>query len=648
MLAFLRRVFVGSWLGRVLAVLIFLSFAAWGMGGFFSDLFSSGVGAGNVAEVGGQQITGTDLERVYRRGLASAAQSQNLTDPTSLPYAQKRYIATTALRQLEAQAAIAVAAKRIGVVVPDAVLRQRILDEKAFAGPNGQFDRSLFEQRLRNAAFTQDQFVTILRGEEQANALMQPVRIGGYAPAELVRRAFDYAAEQRVLDMRIVPFATTPPAAPDESVLHRVFDNNRSAFTAPEYRRIKLVLLSPDTIARTVDVTDAEEHHAYDELITRYQVPEKRSVQILIAPDQARATQIAAAWHAGASWADLQKPVYGATPIALTDATQSSIPSPDLAKQVFAAQTGAVTGPVKTDAGWVVLLVSKVTPPLNRSFDQVKDELRQLIGKDKAQNLIAPRVQKLQDAIAGGGLDAIPSDLGADAAEGTLDAQGMTQAGEPAPLPGTDAVRKAMIAQAFRTPVGQAPVLTQGPDGSWFALAVESITPASQLSFVQAAEKVRAFWQQQQIRRDAEQQAAALLHRAQTMNGIAAASAGQPGLQTGLVVRRGQMDGPVPPTVAQLAFTLKQGESTMLEVPNGFAVLTLTAIRHPDQNTDKLSYQRIHYGLDSAIADDIELTYLDALRKRAGVKEDPKAIDALIGPATGNGSDSGSPSGSPS
>ncbi|MCQ8277315.1 peptidyl-prolyl cis-trans isomerase [Acetobacteraceae bacterium KSS8] len=647
MLAFLRRVFVGSWLGRVLAVLIFLSFAAWGMGGFFSDLFSGGVGAGNVAEVGGRSITGPDLERVYRRGLASAAQNQHIADPLSLPYPEKRYIADAALRQLEAQAAIAVAANRIGLVVPDALLRQRIIDEKAFAGPNGQFDRAVFEQRLQNAGMTQDQLVDALRGEAQANALMQPVRIGVRAPAELVRRAFDYASEQRVLDMRIVPFATTPPPAPDESVLRRVFDNNRSAFTAPEYRRIKLVLLSPATIARTVDVSDAEERRAYDELITRYQVPEKRSVRILIAPDEAKATQIAAAWRAGAGWADLQKPAYGATPIELDDATQNSIPSPDLAKQVFAAQTGAVTGPVKLDAGWVVLEVSKVTPPLNRSFDQVKDELRALIGKDKAQNLIAPRVQKLQDAIAGGGLDSIPADLGADAAEGTLDAQGLTPAGEPAPLPGSDAVRKAVIAQAFKTPVGQAPSLTQGPDGSWFALAVESITPAAQLSFVQAAEKVRAFWQQQQVRHDAEEQAASLLHNAQAQHGVAAASAGQPGLQVGLTVRRGQTDGPVPANVAQLAFSLKQGETTMLEVPDGFAVLTLTAIRHPDPATEKLAYQRLSYALDGAIADDVEQTYLNALLKRAGVKDDPKAIDALVGPATGSGTGATGDSGAP-
>ena len=83
MLAFMRRVFVGSWLGRILAMLIFLSFAAWGMGGFFSNLIGGGIGNGSVANVAGHQITAQEFDRTYRRGLASAAQSQRLTDPTA-------------------------------------------------------------------------------------------------------------------------------------------------------------------------------------------------------------------------------------------------------------------------------------------------------------------------------------------------------------------------------------------------------------------------------------------------------------------------------------------------------------------------------------------------------------------------------------
>ncbi len=641
MLAFMRRVFVGSWLGRILAMLIFLSFAAWGMGGFFSNLIGGGIGNGSVANVAGHQITAQEFDRTYRRGLASAAQSQRLTDPTALPYGERRQIAATALQQLVFQAVIADAAARIGLVVPDAVIRTQIMAEKAFAGPDGKFSRAVFDQRLQQAGFTQDQLVAVFRGQTAANGLLEPMRVGARAPGELVKRAFDYAAEQRVLDLIALPFAAIPtPPAPDDSVLRRTYDNNKSQFTAPEYRKIKLVLLSPDTIARDLDVSEADERKAYDELSARYQVPEKRSVQLLIVPDAARAGTLAAQWRGGMGFTQLQATAKDATPVSLDDASQASIPSPELARLVFAATPGSVVGPTRTEAGWVVLQVGKVTPAQNRSFAQVRDELHQMLGAQRATALLSARVQKLQDAIAGGGLDSIPADLGAVAAEGTLDAQGMTPTGDPAPLPGSDAIRKAVIAQAFATRKGQAPTLQQGPEQSWYALVVEDITPATPLAFVQAADKVRAFWQRQQVRHADEQQSAALYADAQAKHGLAAVAATRPGFLSGVAVRRGKTGGPAPANLVQLAFSLKPGTSTMLETPDGFVVATLTAIRHPDRTTDALGYDRTRAALDAAMADDIETSYITALRDRAKPKIDAKTLDGVVGTPGGPGSDS--------
>ena len=643
MLAFMRRVFIGSWLGRVLAVLIFLSFAAWGVGDFFTGL--AGMGSGNVARVAGRPISMDDFQRTYRRGLASAAQSQSVTDPTALPFGERRQIAIQAMQQLVFQAVIAQAGNRIGVVVPDEVVRSQIFAEKAFLGTDGRFDRALFNQRLQAAGFTEDQLVRIFREQAAAIALIEPIRVGARAPAEFVRRAYAYGAEQRVLDVATLPFAQVPaPAAPDEATLRRYYDNNKDRFRAPEYRRIKLVLLSPQTIGHTSDISEADERHAYSELITRYQVPEKRSVQVLILSDQARAGQVAGLWRGGVAWAQLQATAKDATPVSLDDATQASIPSPDIGRLVFAAQPGAVAGPVKADAGWVVARVSKVTPAQNRSFEQVRGELHDMIGAQRAGALLPARVQKLQDAIAGGGLDAIPSDLGAVAAEGTLDAQGLTASGMPAPLPGSDAVRKAIIAQAFAARKGDVPTLVQGPENSWYALVVEDVTPSLPLAFVQAADMVRAAWQHDAVRHADEQAAASLYADAQAHHGVAAVAAGRPGLARDIAVHRGQATGPVPAGLAQIAFSLAPGTSTMLETPDGFVVGTVTAIRHPDPAADKLGYARARDGLDAAIADDVENSYVTALRDRAHPSIDGKAIEQVVGtpssPGSGSSSDS--------
>ena len=642
MLAFMRRVFIGSWLGRVLALLIFASFAAWGTQNFFADLF--GRGGNTVATVAGRSITVDDFQRAYQSQLAQTAQSEGNPDPTSLPFGQRRQIAIQALQRLVFQAVIADEARRTGIVVPDQVVRAQIFAEKAFQGPDGTFSRTLFDQRMQAAGFTEDQLVRLFREQAAATALVEPIRVGARAPGELVRRAFDYGAEQRVLDMIMLPFSGVPaPASPNAATLRRYYDNNKDRFTAPEYRRIKLVLLSPQTIAHDLDVPEADERRAYQAMITRYQVPEKRSAQLLIVPDEARARQLAAMWSGGVAWTQLQATVKDATAIPLDDSTQAGIPSPDIGKLVFAAAPDTVTGPQKTDAGWVLLRVSKITPAVNRSFDQVRDELHDLVGQQQASALLSPRVQKLQDAIAGGGLDAIPAELGAVAAEGTLDAQGLTQSGDPAPLPGDDAVRKAILAQAFQTAKGDAPTLTQGPENSWYALAVETVIPAQPLSFDQAADRVRAAWQQDAVRHADEQAAASLYADAQAHGGLAAVAGNRPGLARDVAVRRGQASGPVPQNLAQIAFSLKPGTSTMLETPDGFVVATIVAVRHPDAASDALGYGRARAALDASIADDIENGYVNALRERAHPDIDVKAVERVVGTPTGGpGGNSGS------
>ena len=637
MLAFMRRVFIGSWLGRILAVLILLSFGAWGIGDFASSIL--GGGTGEVARVGGHDIGLSEFQRTYERDLAAGAQRQGLSDPTALPPPERRQIAGQALQQLVVQAVIADAARHAGIAVPDAVVREQVFAEKAFQGPDGSFSRTEFDRRIAAAGFTEDGLLAIFRAQAAATALIEPIRVGAVAPPELVRRAFAFGTEQRVLDMLALPFSQVlPPADPDEAALHRFYDNNRDRFAAPEYRRIKLVLLSPATIGRDLTVSEADERKSYTEFLTRYQVPEKRSVQVLIAPNQTEAVRLAAQWRGGADWATLQAAAKDATPVSLDDATAASIPSPDLARLVFAATPGTIAGPSQTEAGWVLVRVSKVTPADNRSFEQVRDELHDTIGTARAAELLPARVQKLQDAIAGGGLDSIPADLGAAAAEGTLDAQGLTQDGEPAPMPGSEAVRKAMVAQAFATPQGNVPTLMQGPENGSYALVVEQVTPAAPLGFAQAEGRVRVAWRADAVRHADEQQAATLYDAAAKGGGLAEVAGGRLGFQHDVVAHRGDTAGPVPSNLAQIAFSLRPGTSTMVETPDGFVVATVTAVRHPDPAANALQYARARQSLDAAMADDVENTYVEALRNRAHPRINGNAVEQVLGPAAGSGS----------
>jgi lactate dehydrogenase-like 2-hydroxyacid dehydrogenase len=81
----------------------------------------------------------------------------------------------------------------------------------------------------------------------------------------------------------------------------------------------------------------------------------------------------------------------------------------------------------------------------------VKDALRQQVLASKAADVMYDRANKVDNVIgSGAGLDEMPSDLGLAGVAGTLDAQGNTADGTPAPIPGPSELKAAMIKAASR------------------------------------------------------------------------------------------------------------------------------------------------------------------------------------------------------
>ena len=628
MITYFRRLFVDSWIGRIFAVLIFAAFVVWGVGDFFTSMGRSD--AGTVATVGSQKISADEFQLAYRQQLEQIAQ-QSGGDPSQIPQAERAQIALQVLQGLVVHAEALRAAHRLGIVVPDPVLRQAVFDLPAFKGGDGQFDRLRFDAWLRGHGLTEARLLSLFRDDLATNALMQPIRIGARASGILVRHAYDYAAQTRTLDLVNFPFASVPAPPPaDEATLRRYFDNHPDQFQAPETRRIKLVVLSPATVARSMDVPEAEERALFKARNGNGSVPEKRSVQVITAPTEARAQALATLWNGGAGWPQMQAAAKDSVPVAIDNATEATFPDPALGKLAFGAKPDEVSGPVRLASGWVLLKVVKVTAPTVRSFESQRAALHDEIAASRARDGFGDRVQKLQDAIAGGsGLDNIPADLGAAAAEGTLDAQGMTQAGQPAPLPGSDALRKAIIAQAFAQKQGAPAEIKQGPDDSEFALIVEAVNPAREQDYASVHDKVAAAVRQEAVHRAAEQQAAALF--AQVRKGGGLTKSGRSDVMHVGPIGRGSPPPGVSADLARVAFTLAPGASTMVQGPAGFTVATVTGVQHPDPSTNRLAYDRLQTRLDNAVGDDIEASYVMALRRRTPPSLNGQAVRSIIG-----------------
>jgi peptidyl-prolyl cis-trans isomerase D len=415
------RRYLETWVVRGFFLIMVFAFISWGVGDVVRMI---GANPTWVAKVGSQTIEGAQLQDAYQREMAQ--ETRNLPSGQEPSQDMRSSVANEALQRLIAQAALNQELQRLRILTPDQAVRQTVFAMPAFHGPNGQFDQQTFEAVLRNNGLTEARFLDMVRGDLAQQQLLGAISAGAETPDVLLHPLFESQFEKRSADMVEFPIAAAPaPPPPTDAELQRWYDNHPDKYSAPEYRRIKAIVLSPQTLAKDITITDADLQAAYQQHKAEYVKPAQRSADVISVTDEAKAKALADTWRGGADWAAMQKAAQdaGGSAIALDDATERQFPEADLARTVFAATPDTVTGPVSGAGTWHIVKVTKVTPGSERTFDSVKDALRNDVLAAKAADMIYDRANKVDNVLgSGASLDEMPSDLGLAGVLGTLDA----------------------------------------------------------------------------------------------------------------------------------------------------------------------------------------------------------------------------------
>ncbi len=630
----LFRSFLNTWAARLFFALLTATFVVWGVGDVVRNLGNDG----SIATVAGHRIEMPEVQDAYRRQLAQVTRMLGTNiEPTP---EIRRGVAAQALDQVITTTAVNTAIANMGITVPDDALRQAVWDMAPFKGPDGKFSRAQFEQLLRSNGYTEGRFLELMRADLAQRQLANALRAGYASPDTLTRIVYAFQREQRVADMVELAFAAVqPPAPPTEAQLQRWYENHPDLYRTPEFRRIRAVVLAPARIAADIQVGEDEVKAAYEQRRASFEQPERRDVQVILTPDEAAAKTLAEKWLAGADWAAIQEAAKAAngTPVELTGATREEIPAPELAEAAFAAKPGEVPAPVKSALGWHVLKVTKVVPGAAKTLDEMREPLKAQIALDKAADLAYDRANKIEDLLAGGTkLEDLPGDFGLAAIAGTLDAQGMTPEGQPAPIPGGDALRQALIQAAFAAKPGDPPRLIEAPrqgsdPQSFFAVEIESIQEPKVQPMDQVAARVKEDWTHDAIRHIQDEAAAKLLAAVKGGQSLAdaAAAAGLKVTRLPATGRAAPAEG-VPAQLMQPLFELKKGEPTMVETPDGFVVAQLADIIAANADQDALGYAQARDALTQSLGNDLQAAASVALRDRGNPKINRAMADQIV------------------
>lgn len=629
MITFMRRM-AATWAAKVLFVLLILSFAVWGI----EDMIQGLGRDDSVARVAGEAIEAPEAQEATRRELQRITRAlQGRFEPDATI---RRAVAEQVVEGLVMDRVLRQEAARMGVVVPDEAVRDYVFRIPGFQGPNGRFSREIFNSFLRNNDMSEGFFLGLLRTDLARQQMSGAVRAGAFVPDSAARGLLSWVLERRSVTLVELPFAAAPPPEPPtEAQLARFHENNAPLFSTPEYRDVSLILMNAERLMAAVPVSEAQIEDAFAANRERFETPERRRLQQVVAPDEGAALRLAARWGAAADFAAFQAEAAaaGANATELGLLARAELPIPALGEAAFALLPEFVSAPIRSPFGWHVLRVVEVEPASRRSLDEVRGELRAEIAADRAADLAFERANRIEDALAGRvGLADIAARYDLAYARVRLDADGLTPEGTPAALPVPDAVRAALVRAIFEQPRDGDVRLREG-DWGFMAAQVNDVLPPALIPLEQLREEVMAVFLDDARRRAQEAVAAGLLAAVQGGQTLAAAAvaAGATPEELGPFGREPGGGNPMPRELLAPAFELFPRAATMVELPDSFAVLQLTAVTPADLTGQEQPIAALRAAVAQRMADDIENQYQAALRLRADVRINPRILDRIAG-----------------
>jgi peptidyl-prolyl cis-trans isomerase D len=618
------RNWLDNWIVRGLFFALILVFVFWGISNVVTLIGAND----SVAAVAGISISAPSVQQSYQQSLTSYEAQNNGAQPSP---AIRSQLANQALGQAIDHLAMAREVAHLGVAAPPDALRAQVYAMQVFQGTGGVFDKTVFAQVLQQNGLTPNSFMAEARDSMNAQQVVDAISAGEQAPTPLVMQIFNYVGQQRQAQLVHLPFAAvSPPPLPATPVLERYWTNHPELFSSPPMRDAQIVILSPALLAKDETVTPAALQEAYAQHADQYTTIAKRSVEIITAPDTASAASLQSAWANGADWAAMKAAAakVNATGVTFDHATEAQFPSPVLAKAVFAATPGQVSGPVQSPLGTYIFKVTDAVAGGVQPLAAVAPQLKQQLALSEAHAQVDKRVNELQDDLAANtSLDKLPGNLGLVAVQGSMDAQGMTIDGTPAPIPGGADLRAAVIKAVFAAHKGDQPSLINGPDGSYFAVSVTKEMPAAVRPFAQVSAQVGKAWIAEQTERTQEAAAAGLLAAVKSGKTLdEAANAAGLSIEMSPPISRIDQSPVVPANLVPILFSMKKGHATMVQTPDGFVVAVLTSITPPDPTADQAVVQRIAAALSRNMKNDVVDSFANALRVRDHVTVNQKML----------------------
>ena len=473
-----------------------------------------------LAEVGGQEVSIFEAQRAVQAQM----QNRNITPQLAAIFVPQ------IVKQMVTEYAMAYEAQRMGFQVTDADMASAIRSTLPLLWTGGNFlGQEAYASVLREQNMTIPQFETTLRRQLMIEKLQMLIALGVVASDKEIEaeyhRRFD-SVKIEYIEINPVKFRSIVQVSPEE--VQAYWGKNLAKYQMPERRSFQMLVVDEGKLASAITIPDAELRREYDQNKDSFRVPERVHVRHIllkttdkpkeeIAGIKAKAEEVLKQVRAGADFADLAKKNSEDTASAAKGGDLDWVVRGQTVKAfedaAFSLKPKEISNVITTEYGFHILQVMEKEEAHLKPFDEVKAQLADELKKRKVYD----EVQRLADQ-ARKELVKNPEAAEKIAAEPNLELVRGDRVGpgEAARVPGSGQEVDGAISSLRKNEVSQ--VMEISPTRLGVAVVTEVI-PARQAELPEVESKIKEELAQGKLTRMAEDRAKEALDKANEMKG---------------------------------------------------------------------------------------------------------------------------------
>ena len=381
-------------IGWTVAGVIILVFAVWGIGSYFEGVSEIIVATADKIEINQQTYQQAMSDR--RRRLVQMM-GRNVDAELFSSTAFKRQVVEelidTTLQNETLHAS--------GFRISDAQLAALIQNTAVFH-TDGQFDRDRYELLVQNAGMTIQGYESYQRQQGVVDQLVRGLGQSAIVSGNSIDKAWKLLDQRRIASYTTLEFDNfLDDIQVSEAAIEKEYQANLDGYFEPASIQVDYLKLSVEDLGAKLDVDEADILRMYEDNPDRYRQPGSRSVShilLSVSPDavdtqidQVRrsASEIVARARGGESFASLAEVNSDDKGSAKRGGELGVIRPGTMVKPfedaVFVMVEGEISEPVRTQYGFHVIRLDRITESRVQSLDQVRSEIEIEVRRLRAE-----------------------------------------------------------------------------------------------------------------------------------------------------------------------------------------------------------------------------------------------------------------------